>query len=188
MTLHLNYSGEGVLSIRVEDSGCGMSDEQLGRLFQPFSQADDRVARTHGGTGLGLVISRDLARAMGGDVSVQSKVGIGSQFTFSATMPLASPPQETIRSTALNQHTAMLRVLAVDDHEINRRVLALLLGSLNVELTLAGDGQTALECLGSQPFDLLMLDVHMPVMDGYEVAKRLRASGGLNADIPIASP
>jgi CheY-like chemotaxis protein len=144
------------------------------------------VARTYGGTGLGLTVSRDLARLMDGDLTAESHPGEGAAFTLSVGLPTGrpvavedgfdAPPPELKRR---------LRVLAVDDHEINRRTLALVLQPLDVELTTACDGHAALAALAAQVFDVVLMDVNMPGIDGNETTRRLRASDGPNAAIPV---
>jgi len=177
---------DGMLTITVQDTGVGMSETQMSRLFQPFSQADDSVARVYGGTGLGLSISRDLAIAMGGDVTVASALGQGSAFTLRVPAPLGAI--RTARDDAAGDGGLSLeglRVLAADDHEINRKVITLILGPLNANITLVEDGHAALEALDEEAFDVVLLDVNMPGLDGYETARRLRRTDGPNARTPV---
>jgi signal transduction histidine kinase/ActR/RegA family two-component response regulator len=174
------------LRLTVRDQGAGIAPEAMGRLFTPFAQASAGVARTYGGTGLGLTVSRDLARLMEGDLTAESHPGEGAAFTLSVGLPTGrpvavedgfdAPPPELKRR---------LRVLAVDDHEINRRTLALVLQPLDVELTTACDGHAALAALAAQVFDVVLMDVNMPGIDGNETTRRLRASDGPNAAIPV---
>jgi two-component system, sensor histidine kinase len=176
------------IAISVEDSGAGMSDVQMAKLFKAFSQADETVSRTHGGTGLGLAISRDLAQLMEGDLSVKSAVGQGSTFTL--TFPLRLTAAPVVADEPNSVPTAdgnVLRVLVVDDHEINLRALTLLLQPLGAELTLASGGLEALECMAISPFDAVLIDVHMPVLGGVEVARRIRSQPGPNRDTPIVA-
>jgi len=185
VTVHADHQ-DGMLTITVQDTGVGMSETQMSRLFQPFSQADDSVARVYGGTGLGLSISRDLAIAMGGDVTVASALGQGSAFTLLVPAPLGAI--RTARDDAAGDGGLSLeglRVLAADDHEINRKVITLILGPLNANLTLVEDGHAALEALDEEAFDVVLLDVNMPGLDGYETARRLRRTDGPNARTPV---
>ncbi|MBC1183695.1 response regulator [Brevundimonas sp. WCHBH090558] len=178
--------GKHCLTLTVIDQGAGIAPEAMSRLFTPFAQGSAEVARTYGGTGLGLTVSRELARLMGGDLTVESTPGQGAAFTLCVDLPAGQPTQ------ALDGHEAAapvlarrLRVLAVDDHEINRRTIALVLQPLNVDLTTASDGHLALALLSEKVFDVVLMDVNMPGIDGNETTRRLRASDGPNADAPV---
>lgn len=174
------------LRLIVRDQGPGIAPEAMDRLFAPFAQGSSEVARTYGGTGLGLVVSRDLARLMGGELSADSRPGEGAAFILELTLPHGVPVED--ESEHLAPAPALerrLRVLAVDDHEINRRTLALVLQPLDVELATAVDGATALKLLTDQAFDVVLMDVNMPGIDGNETTRRLRASDGPNAAVPV---
>ncbi|ADL00157.1 ATP-binding protein [Brevundimonas subvibrioides] len=179
-------AGERAVTITVRDEGAGIAPEAMDRLFTPFAQGSSEVARTYGGTGLGLKVSRDLARLMGGDLTVDSAPGQGAAFTLSVRLAAGAPvtEAEATATTALDLRPS-LRILAVDDHEINRRTLALVLQPLGVDLSTASDGMLALDLLARQAFDVVLMDVNMPGIDGNETTRRLRASGGPNADIPV---
>lgn len=172
--------------ITVRDQGAGIAPEAMARLFTPFAQGSSEVARTYGGTGLGLKVSRDLARLMRGDLTVDSHPGEGAAFKLSVLLPVGEP--ETASSSD-DADGAVLRprlaVLAVDDHEINRRTLALVLQPLDVDLHTASDGFLALDLLARQPFDVVLMDVNMPGIDGNEVTRRLRALKGPNNGTPV---
>jgi len=170
-------SGGWLMRLSVTDTGAGIDGENLGRLFTPFAQADASIARTHGGTGLGLSISRDLARLMGGDVEVRSLLGEGSTFTATIVVDEAVGLPAALAVEA-EDHASLvgLRVFAADDHEINRRVLVLLLEPLGVVLDLAADGEEALRRLMTTPFDVVLMDVQMPHLDGLEGTHPVRAA------------
>ncbi len=174
------------VALTVTDQGRGISPDAMARLFSPFAQGSAEVARTYGGTGLGLTVSRDLARLMGGDLNAESVEGEGAAFTLTVDLPIGAPveTQDGFEATppAIERP---LRVLAVDDHEINRRTIALVLQPLNVELSTASDGHLALQLLAQSPFDAVLMDVNMPGIDGNETTRRLRASGGINAEVPV---
>lgn len=186
VTLGLAAADRGVAFV-LKDTGRGLSPEQIAGLFTPFAQGDGAVARTHGGTGLGLAISRQLARLMGGDLTVQSAPGQGAAFIVHLPLAAAQAPAPAAALGTAGDPAPLprLRVLAVDDHEINRRAMALLLQPLGVELTLAEAGDTALEILSAAPFDVVLMDVNMQGVNGLEATRRLRAAPGPNQMIPV---
>jgi signal transduction histidine kinase/ActR/RegA family two-component response regulator len=164
----------------VSDTGRGMTPEELSRLFAPFEQGQVSTARTHGGTGLGLSISRELARLMGGDLTAASPAGEGAVFTLAIDLPDAADA-----ATPDLADVAEVRVLVVDDHEINRRAVALMLEPFGVELAAAASAAEGLELAAAQPFDVILMDVYMPEMDGREACRRLRAAAGPNQATPV---
>jgi CheY-like chemotaxis protein len=168
-----------------------MESDTVERLFTPFTQADGSISRRFGGTGLGLVITRKLARVMGGDVYVRSDPGKGSVFTLTliAQLPEAPPHPSTYMHHAEEpRHLGAFkgkRILLVDDHPLNRRVARLFLDPEDFVVTEAEDGMQALARLAEQEFDLVLLDVHMPVLDGIETLKRIRASQEPWKNVPV---
>ncbi len=218
------------LLIEVADTGPGMTSEQLARLFSPFDQTADGVSARHGGSGLGLSISRDLAELMGGRLTARSRMGQGSAFTLSLMLPRGAegvvtttgfgedsrgdivrnlgPRAPAQRNPAPVAETLVvepgvqvapvetdadadadvdrpLRVLVVDDHDINRRAVELILAPLGCDIATAADGLLALARCESNAFDVIFMDVRMPELDGRETTRRLRAGGGPNADVPV---
>ncbi|MCI3134035.1 ATP-binding protein [Phenylobacterium aquaticum] len=171
---------QGGLSLAVIDSGPGLTPEQAEGLFNPFHQAHAGVARTHGGTGLGLSISRDLARLMGGDLTLAARPGHGCVFTFTAPLVAAEAPgAEPVGAPAdPAEARSGLRILLADDHEVNRRAFALMLGPVTSELVCVEDGEAALRAANDGDFDLILLDLNMPKMGGLEAARRLTAQAG----------
>ena len=181
------------LEIELIDTGVGIAVEKQAKIFDPFVQADQSISRCFGGTGLGLSISRKLARMMGGDLTVQSLVGVGSIFKLTiATGDLTFVkqrsldmlgdivPNESISGQANEEQERMdgIKVLVVDDSEANRRLLAFYLRRLGVSITEASDGKQACNvALGNQAFDLILLDMQTPVMDGYAAVHLMRAKG-----------
>lgn len=182
---------EYLISVAVADSGIGISEEAAARLFAEFSQADESTTRQFGGTGLGLVISRKLARMMGGDISLASQPGEGSTFTLTFRAGAALSPKLSPASPSRGEHRMLsaplpgLKILLVDDNTINRNVVRLLLSPSGVVITEAANGKEALDRLAEQPFDLVLLDVHMPVMDGPETIGRIRAANVPWSKIPV---
>lgn len=169
------------LTITVTDTGPGISQTDIARLFTPFEQLSASVVRQHGGSGLGLVISRELARLMGGDLIVSSVEGRGATFILTLTVEAADAPQAGEDSPSI----AGAQVLVVDDHVVNRRAIELVLQPFGIEATLAESGEQALELLGAKIFDVVLMDVYMPGMDGREATRTLRAGGGLNRETPV---
>ena len=177
-------NGRTHVTLIVSDTGIGLTDEQRPRLFQPFGQADTSTTRRFGGTGLGLSIVLRLAQLMDGDVSIDSTPGLGSTFTVTLTLraaPADSPLKALLRPGASTPSAfAPLadgsgpRVLVVDDHPVNRDVLVLQLGLLGLAADAAADGDEALEGWTPGRYAAVLADIHMPHMDGYELARRLR--------------
>jgi signal transduction histidine kinase/ActR/RegA family two-component response regulator len=169
----------------VVDTGPGMTEAQIGRLFTAFEQLGASTARTHGGTGLGLAISRNLAQLMGGDLSASSTPGRGAAFT------LALPLRKGVKAPAAEAQGAApdldrpLRVLIADDHEFNRRAFTLMLEAVSADITAVEDGRKALDALETDAFDVVLMDVNMPGMGGLEAVRLLRASGGAAAQTPV---
>jgi signal transduction histidine kinase/ActR/RegA family two-component response regulator len=192
----IKFTGRGAVTVRlaareagdhlvfeavVADTGRGLTDEQVARLFTPFDQLASNVAREHGGSGLGLVISRELARLMGGDLTATSKPGKGSRFRLEVRLEAAQAPDARAGGAVIDG----ARVLVVDDHMVNRRALELVLQSFGIQPTLAESGERALELLSSEVFDVMLMDVYMPGMDGREATRQLRATEGPNRHIPV---
>jgi two-component system sensor histidine kinase/response regulator len=173
------------LKFSVEDTGIGLTEEQMERLFQSFSQADDSTTRRYGGTGLGLAICKRLVELMGGDIRVESKPGEGSIFSFTAAFGLSRKRcDRTLPSADLHA----MRALVVDDNETSRQILQANLAGFHFQVETAPSGPQALEVLEratreGNPFDLVLMDWKMPRMDGIETSMRIKNNPGL-ARIP----
>jgi len=198
-----------MLFVEVRDTGIGLTPDQLSRLFQPFSQADSSLTRRFGGTGLGLSISKRLAILLGGDIRVISKVGQGSVFTV--VLPIRLPSAEDIRNQNGKQHfedraatntekvelteknpLSGFNVLVVEDGRVNQIVISAQLTEAGAAVSLADNGQIAIETINvresaGSPFNVVLMDMQMPVMDGYEATSRLRSNGYVRPIIAITA-
>ena len=180
-------SSDATLTFEVRDTGIGMSAEQKSRLFTTFEQADGSITRRFGGTGLGLAISRQLAQLMQGDISVQSTEGEGTTFTLSlkAKISISRDQKKEDTDSKKNAMKKGVRILAVEDNPINQRVLASFLRPVGGEVTWASHGEEALKIAGVSQFDVILMDIQMPVMDGLSATKALRASKCQNRETPV---
>jgi len=181
VTVDASPSADGLLLIRTEvrDTGIGISPDQLGTIFETFSQADDSFVREFGGTGLGLAISRQLVQLMGGDIQVESEVGAGSVFTFTTlACPVTDEPcapenalEKPAPTTFLEQS---LRVLVVEDNPVNSRFAQRFLEKRGHTVEVAANGELGVEAFKHKIFDLVLMDVQMPVMDGLQATAAIR--------------
>ena len=180
-----------LITFHVEDTGMGISPAALLTLFEPFVQADSSTTRRFGGSGLGLSIVRRLVEAMGGRVSVESEVAVGS--VFRVTLPLEAleecEPEEQVAVVAHTESLAQLglRVLLVEDNPVNQMIGAKMLSRLGCAVTVANHGQEALEKLQTATVDLVLMDCQMPELDGYAATRAIRARGGEFARLPIVA-
>lgn len=192
------YESYVIIRFEVEDTGIGISEEQINRLFSEFEQADNSTTRLYGGTGLGLAISRKLTTLMGGQIGVNSLPGQGSTFWLEIPFELPEPSEE---DSSLKQHFGDIQaitidcdqekpldmesairlreqreisILLVEDNLINQDVVARLLQTTGIHVEIASNGQEAIEKIRSKDFDLVFMDVQMPVMDGYEATEKIR--------------
>ena len=175
---------DGMLRIEVEDSGIGISPEQLSRLFTKFTQADSSTTRKYGGTGLGLAISKQLVELMGGQIGARSRLLSGSTFWFTmpfaqrgdaeATRDVVAPDTKRLREFAQHDREDRPLVLVVEDHAVNRMLATRMLAKFGCEVDIAENGRVACERTARQHYDLLFMDCQMPEMDGFEATRLIR--------------
>lgn len=176
------------LVIEVRDTGMGIPEHKLDEIFEPFMQSDNSVTREYGGTGLGLAISRKIATALGGSLSASSQVGRGSTFVVRvatgdlAGVRLLEQPPDVAGADVIETRVAACdldcrRVLVVDDGETNRKLIGLMLERAGAKVQVAENGKVAVEMAKQLPFEVILMDMQMPVMDGYTAARRLREQG-----------
>jgi signal transduction histidine kinase/CheY-like chemotaxis protein len=172
------------VEIRVIDTGIGMSPTHVASLFRPYTQADAATARHYGGTGLGLSICRQLAEIMGGEIGVESVVGQGSTFRVWLPLPPAESGLEAVCEEA-DETLPPLRILVADDSPVNQAVARAILEAAGAVVETAANGAQALERLSSEPFDVVLMDLRMPVMDGAEAVGRIREGQAGPVDLPV---
>jgi CheY-like chemotaxis protein len=179
-----------LLRVSVSDTGIGIPEEAQKRLFQSFSQAETSTTRRFGGTGLGLAISKRLVELMGGEVGFESVPGKGSNFWFTARLSLATgeaPPKSRAIESSLPREQNCGTILVVEDNRINQKVLSHQLINLGYAIEVAENGAEAVAKVRISRYDLIFMDVQMPVMDGFQATHEIRSLGEDSASIPIVA-
>src|SRR5260221_7023786 len=179
-----------VLRVEVADTGIGIPDDVVGNLFAKFTQADESIARRFGGTGLGLAISKQLVEAMGGQIGVESRVGSGSRFWFTLPLAVAVATAPGAAAAAAPPASAAKpgggkRILLAEDVLINQIIAIEMLKTAGYQVDVADNGIEAVDAVEHQPYDLILMDVHMPSMDGLGATRKIRALGPPRGQIPI---
>ncbi len=182
--MYLGPVPQGV-EIRVSDTGPGLDAEVRAHIFERFASSPTPEIRRHGGAGLGLAISQNLAHLMGGRVAVESQPGAGSTFILTLPLTAVDPPADQPQTTAPRPRADRLEVLVVDDNAVNRQVAETLLMALGCEVVVAASGPAALAILERRSFDLFVMDIHMPVMDGIEATRLIRSGAAGDPETPI---
>jgi CheY-like chemotaxis protein len=177
---------DGRLRFAVVDTGVGIDVDTLASLFEPFMHGDQATTGGQAGSGLGLSIAKAIVERMGGEIHVETERGKGSTFWFDAELREAAPPAALTPHSERRAPLAM-RVLVVDDHAVNRLLAVRFLEQLGARAVAVPSGSAALDALGASAFDAVLLDCEMPEMDGYEVARRIRAAEPAGTHLPLVA-
>ena len=178
----------GRLRFTVSDTGIGIAPAAQSRLFQSFSQADNSITRRFGGTGLGLSICKRIVEMQGGQIGIQSVEGTGSDFWFELNLPAADAPHEKMPiSQALASPAGALTILVAEDNVINQKVALSLLQKAGHQVHVVADGRAAVEAVRARPYDVILMDMHMPEMDGLEATRLIRAMEAPHSGVPIVA-
>ncbi len=188
INLEISQQGKN-LRLQVTDTGIGVPEERLDKIFEQFEQAHRTTSREYGGTGLGLAITKNLVELMGGEIFVESKVGVGTKIWFDLPLDIIEIKNDKCKGNKNVVSTGIAispgkEVLLVEDNLINQKVVQAFLKKRGIKVTCVNNGKQAVEALKSESYDLVLMDCQMPVMDGYEASKVIRSDSRLN-EMPI---
>ncbi|MGC4052299.1 MAG: response regulator [Paludibaculum sp.] len=190
MEAHLDgpgpMEGRQFIRISVRDTGIGIAEDRLDRLFQSFSQVDASTSRCYGGTGLGLAISRSLVEMMGGEIHVESRLGEGALFEFTIAVGIASRASQPVQSADC-EHLKALKILVAEDNMVNQMVILRMLQKLGCQADFASDGRAAVSRVEANSYDIVLMDVHMPAVDGLEATRRIRKMPSAQSCVPVVA-
>ncbi len=182
------FEGGQYVTLQIRDTGIGIAPQTMHHLGEPYRQADSSIARRFGGSGLGLAITKQIVEGMNGFLYVTSEEGKGTEFTvhlpFTAGEPVAAS-LSAVHANTVASPSPRGRVLVVDDQDINIKVASAALGKFGFDVAIAKDGQSAIKHAQAEPFDLILMDMHMPVLSGFEAARAIRTNEGPNQATPI---
>ena len=186
-------SDENRITVRVKDSGIGISKENQQKLFNAFTQADDSTSRQFGGTGLGLALSKELSLLMQGDITIESEIGVGAEFIFKSIINTAHDHDlkissgddlQVLRMTKEKSDLKNLRVLVAEDNDINQLVITAILKKMGISAVIVINGEEAVQRIQQEEFDVILMDCQMPVLDGYQATEQIRKLKGFE-NLPI---
>jgi len=178
--------GKHLIRVLVRDTGIGIPEARLDRLFHSFSQVDASTNRCYGGTGLGLAISKRLAELMGGDIRVESREGEGTTFELILPIRIAAD-REPAAETVMSEDLIGLKILVAEDNKVNQMVAQRMVEKLGCEADVVCDGALAIDHVGANAYDVVLMDVHMPVVDGLEATRQIRTMHSPGCDVPIVA-